>query len=49
MYSLRLLMIDGETFRKGRVLFQKINLRYCASGCFCYRNVLRYTVLQTSK
>ena len=33
-----------------RMLFQnKINLRYCASGWFCYRNILRCTVLQTSK
>jgi hypothetical protein len=32
-----------------RVLFQnKINLRYCASGWFYYRNILRCTVLQTS-
>jgi len=32
-----------------RVLFQnKINLRYCTSGWFCYRNILRCTVLQTS-
>jgi hypothetical protein len=32
-----------------RLLFQnKINLRYCASGWFYYRNILRYTVLQTS-
>jgi hypothetical protein len=33
-----------------RVLFQnKINLRYCASDWFCYRNILRCcTVLQTS-
>jgi len=32
------------------VLFQnKINLRYCASGWFYYRNILRCTVLQTSK
>jgi hypothetical protein len=33
-----------------RELFQnKINLRYCASGCFYYRNILRCTVLQTSR
>jgi len=33
-----------------RVLFQnKINLRYCASGWFYYRNILRCTVLHTSK
>jgi len=33
-----------------RVLSQnKINLRYCASGWFYYRNILRCTVLQTSK
>jgi len=33
-----------------RVLFQnKIISRYCASGWFCYRNILRCTVLQTSK
>jgi hypothetical protein len=32
-----------------RVLFQnKINLRYCTSGWFYYRNILRCTVLQTS-
>jgi hypothetical protein len=32
-----------------RVLFQnKINLRYCASGWFYYRNILRCTVLHTS-
>ena len=32
-----------------RVLFQnKINLRYCASGWFYYRNILRCTVLRTS-
>jgi hypothetical protein len=32
-----------------RVLLQnKINLRYCASGWFYYRNILRCTVLQTS-
>ena len=31
-----------------RVLFQKINLRYCASGWCYYRNILRCTVLQTS-
>jgi len=32
-----------------RELFQnKINLRYCASGWFYYRNILRCTVLQTS-
>jgi len=32
-----------------RVLFQnKINLRYCASGWFYYRNILRCTVQQTS-
>ena len=31
------------------MLFQnKINLRYCASGWFYYRNILRCTVLQTS-
>jgi hypothetical protein len=31
------------------VLFQnKINLRYCASGWFYYRNIWRCTVLQTS-
>jgi hypothetical protein len=31
------------------MLFQnKINLRYCASGWFYYRNILRYTVLHTS-
>jgi hypothetical protein len=33
-----------------RVLFQnKINLRYCASGWFYYRNILRCTVLETSE
>jgi len=33
-----------------RVLFQnKINLRYCASGWFYYRNILRSTDLQMSK
>ena len=33
-----------------RVLFQnKINLRYCTSSWFYYRNILRCTVLQTSK
>jgi hypothetical protein len=33
-----------------RVLFQnKINLRYCASGWVCYRNILQSTILQTSK
>ena len=26
----------------------KINLRYCASGWFYYRNILRRTILQTS-
>jgi len=26
----------------------KINLRYCASGWFYYRNILRCMVLQTS-
>jgi len=32
------------------VLFRnKINLRYCASGWFYYRNILRCTVLQMSK
>jgi hypothetical protein len=32
-----------------RALFQnKINLKYCASGWFYYRNILRCTVLQTS-
>ena len=32
-----------------RVLFQnKINLRYCASGWFYYRNILQCTVLQMS-
>ena len=32
-----------------RGLFQnKINLRYCTSGWFYYRNILEYTVLQTS-
>ena len=32
-----------------RVLFQnKIKLRYCASGWFYYRNILRCTVLQMS-
>jgi len=31
------------------VLFQnKINVRYCASGWFYYKNILRCTVLQTS-
>jgi hypothetical protein len=31
------------------MLFQnKINLRYCASGWFYYRNILRCTVLQSS-
>ena len=41
-------MMDGET-EICRVLFQnKINLRYCASGWFYYRNTLRCTVLQTS-
>jgi len=30
------------------LLFQnKINLRYCASGWFYYRNILRCTALQT--
>jgi hypothetical protein len=48
MYSLRLLMMDRETVRKTcRVLFQnKINLRYCASGWFYYRNILQYMVLK---
>ena len=33
-----------------RILFQnKINLRYCASGWFCYRNILRSSVLQMSQ
>jgi len=32
-----------------RILFQnKTNLRYCASGWFYYRNILRCTVLQMS-
>ena len=32
-----------------RLLFQnKMNLRYCASGWFYYRNILRCTVLKTS-
>ena len=49
MYSLRLLMMDGKT-ETCRVLFQnKINLRYCASGWFYYRIILRCTVRQTSK
>jgi len=35
-------MMDGETVKTCRVLFQnKINLRYCASGWFYYRNVRR--------
>jgi len=39
-----------KTPEKCKVLFQnKINLRYCASGWFYYRNILRCTVLQTSK
>jgi len=39
MYSLRLLMMDGEISETCRMLFQnKINLRYCASGWFYYRN-----------
>jgi hypothetical protein len=49
MYSLRLLMMIAETFETCRVLFQnKINLRFCASCWFYYRNILRCMVLQTS-
>jgi hypothetical protein len=41
--------IDRPKHVPRRVLFQnKINLRYCASVWFYYRNVLRATVLQTS-
>ena len=48
MYSLGLLMMDGETVQICAVLFQnKINLRYCASDWFYYRNIIRCTVLQT--
>jgi hypothetical protein len=41
---------DGRRdLQKHVVLFQnKINLRYCASGWFYYRNILRCTDLQTS-
>ena len=41
--------VDGRKDRpKNVVLFQnKINLRYCASGWFYYRNILRRPVLQT--
>ena len=43
------MMMHGLTNPKCRVLFQnKINFRYCASGWFYYRNILRCTVLQTS-
>jgi hypothetical protein len=46
MYSLRLIIMDGET-ETCRVLFQnKINLRYCASVWFYCRNIVRCTVLQ---
>ena len=49
MYSLRLPMMDGKTSETCRLLLQnKINLRYCASSWFYYRNILRCTVLQTS-
>jgi len=49
MYSLLLLMIDGKTSETCRMLFQnKLNLRYCASGWFYYRNILWCTVLQMS-
>ena len=49
IYSLRLLMMDGKTSETCTVMFQnKINLRYCASGWFYYRNILRCTVLQIS-
>jgi hypothetical protein len=42
MCSLRLLMMDGET-ETCRMLFQnKINFRYCASGWFNYRILLRW-------
>ena len=50
MYGLRLLMMDGETVRNMKLLFQnEINLRYCASGWFDFRNTLRCAVLQKSK
>jgi hypothetical protein len=39
------MMLDGKT-ETCRVLFQKISLSYCASGLFCYINILRCTVLQ---
>ena len=44
------LCIKLVSIKECRVLFQnKINLRYCASGWFYYGNILRCTVLQTSK
>jgi len=41
MFSLRLLMMDGETVRNMyRALLQnKMNSRYCASGWSYYRNI----------
>ena len=50
MYSLRLLIWMERPSKTCRVLFQnKTNLRYCTCGWFYYRNILRCTVLQTSK
>ena len=41
--------VPKRTQTTWRVLFQnKINLRYCASGWFYYRNILRSAGLQTS-
>jgi len=49
MYSLHSWWWMERPSETCRVLFQnKINLRYCASGWFYYRNVLRCTVLRTS-
>jgi hypothetical protein len=40
LYSLRLLIMDGKTETYRLLLQNKINLRYCASGWFYYRNTV---------